>query len=456
LPDAPYIKLSELTGQLAKLINVHFSNKTFWVIAEISNLKFYPGKNYYFLDLVEKDPFTHAVLTSIKANAWSSAHFRIRSFEQETGQKFDNNISVLLKVSVEYHITYGLKLNILDVDTAWTIGSLEKQRQDILVQLVQQNPGFIHLEDGAFITYNKGLPLNPVVQRIALIASPDSDGYRDFKHELDHNAYGYRFYVKDYPAQVQGAGMEAGIINRLVEIFTGGKQYDAVAIVRGGGAQTDLLIFDSYELSRAVAKFPIPVFTGIGHTRNESIVDMMAFSSSKTPTKVAASIIAHNRTFEETIFALQKTIITKTNEALGKNQLILSQLKAVLSDKSKDILHSQKLYLDSNRISIKEMATQQISAASQELQQHQFILQRSALTLLSSGRQRLDHYRQLVKHLSPESVLKRGYALVYRQGKLVTDVAALKAGEEITTLLATGSIQSTIKDISIHEQDPEL
>lgn len=420
------IKLSELTGQIAKVISSNFSNRSYWVIAEITNLKFYPAKNYYFLDLVEKDAYSNTVLTSIKANAWSTATQNIKRFERLTGQPFDNNIKVLLLVSVDYHITYGLKLNIIDVDPAFTIGKLEQERQAILALLLQNNAGYIDLIQGEYLTFNKSLELNPVIQHIALIGSPDSDGFRDFMHELHNNAHGYAFFVDSYAAQVQGAGMEAGIVNRLIEIFTSGKAYDAVAIVRGGGAQTDMLIFDSYELAKAVAKFPIPVFTGIGHTRNESITDIMAFMATKTPTKVAAMMIAHNRRFEELLEAMEKMIVAKTLETLSSHALELSQANGRIAAAAKDLLHHQLLKLSQINGSIKE----------------------GSARLLSSAKNRLLGYAQLVKHLSPETVLKRGYALVYHEGKIVMDVDTLKPGSEVTTQLAAGHFQSTVTGVN--------
>jgi exodeoxyribonuclease VII large subunit len=345
LPPLNYIRLSELTGIISKVITANFAARTYWIIAEITNLKHYPQKNYYFFDLVEKDPATHAVLTSIKANAWSTAVMRIRNFEQVTGQKFDNNINVLMQVSVEYHISFGLKLNVHDVDPAFTIGNLEKQKQATLQLLLDHNPGYITSEDGQYNTFNKKLSLNPVIQRIALIASPNSDGYNDFKHELEHNIYGYVFTLDEYPAQVQGAGMEAGIVKKLVDIFIANKGYDAVVIVRGGGSQTDFLIFDSYEVGKAIARFPVPVFTGIGHTRNESIADMMAHSATKTPTKVAESIIAHNRAFEERVLFFQKAIVAKANELIGAQHLAISHAKAAVHTASVDIISNTTVRL---------------------------------------------------------------------------------------------------------------
>jgi exodeoxyribonuclease VII large subunit len=397
---------------------------------------------------VEKDQFTHAVFTSIKANAWSTAVVRIRNFENITGQKFDNNISVLLQVSVEYHVTYGLKLNVHDVDTSFTIGNLEKQKLATLQMLVDQNPGFIEFADREYSTFNKRLPLNPVIQRIALIASPNSDGYNDFKHELQHNNYGYAFTLDEYPAQVQGAGMEAGIVKKLVEIFISNIPYDAVVIVRGGGSQTDFLIFDSYEVGKAIARFPVPVFTGIGHTRNESIADMMAFSATKTPTKVAESIIAHNRVFEEKLLACEKIIFSKANELIAANLLMVSQAKAAVHAASADTIQEHGRMVVSLSAAIKELAIKIVYDQQQEITDHTGRVKRAADTQFSNAKNRLQNYSQLIKHLSPASVLKRGFALVYQEGKLVTSANDIRVGLGITTLLSDATVGSTITFIN--------
>lgn len=443
-----YIRLSELTGNIARVINANFSARTFWVIAEITNLKHYPQKNYYFLDLVEKDPVNNTILTSIKANAWSTATARIRNFEQLTGQKFDNNIRLLLQVSVEYHISFGLKLNIHDVDPSFTMGNLEKQKQLTLQQLIAKNPGFVELTEEGYITFNKTLPLSPVIQKIALIASPGSDGYNDFKHELDNNLYGYAFTVDEYPAQVQGAGMETGIVKKLIEIFISQKLYDAVVIVRGGGSQTDFLIFDSYEMGKAIARFPVPVFTGIGHTRNESIADMMAFRATKTPTKVAESIISHNRLFEEKVMALQKSIVANANEMLSKHLLSLSNAKSVISSKSRDILHLQTQYLANTRSFIKEYAAVQLNDQRQLLEKQFYNIKHNADKLLTASGYKLQQHIQLIKLLSPDHVLKRGYALIYQNGKLITSGKNINKGSELTTVMADSIFKSVVSEIN--------
>jgi len=200
LSDIQHIKLSELTTLIERVVKDAFAEKTYWVIAEISGLNYYPDKNYYFFDLVEKNEATNALLTSIKCNAWGSTVSKIRDFEHTTGQTFTSNIQVLVKVSVEYNLKYGLKLNFIDIDHSYTVGNLEKQKQETLKKLLTENPEHIQLINGEYVTFNKKVPINPVIQHIALISSANAEGYKDFKKVLAENQYKYIFKIDEYLA----------------------------------------------------------------------------------------------------------------------------------------------------------------------------------------------------------------------------------------------------------------
>lgn len=299
MSEIKHIKLSELTSHIEQVIKTAFASKTYWVLAETSAVKYYTQKNYFFFDLVEKEENTNAILTSIKSSAYGSAISKIRSFERTTGQKFDSNIQVLVKVEVEYTVKWGLKLNFIDIDHSFTIGNLEKQRQETLKKLLVDNPQHIQLVNGEYITYNQKISINPIIQNIALISSANAEGYKDFRKVLNENQFKYRFNIDEYLTQVQGDSAAQQMVNRLIEIFNSKKSYDAIVIVRGGGAPTDFIVFDSYLLSKAVARFPIPVITGIGHTGNLCVVDRMAYIATIAPTKAGETItasVAHHST----------------------------------------------------------------------------------------------------------------------------------------------------------------
>ena len=431
-------------------------------------MNYYPDKNYYFFDLVENNEATNALLTSIKCNAWGSSVIKIRDFEHATGQTFTSNIQVLVKVSVEYHLKYGLKLNFIDIDHSYTVGNLEKQKQETLKKLLAENPEHIQLINGEYVTFNKKVPINPVIQHIALISSANAEGYKDFKKVLAENQYKYIFKIDEYLAQVQGESAAQQMVNRLIEIYESHKPYDAVVIVRGGGTPTDFLHFDSYLLSKAVARFPIPIITGIGHTGNQSIVDLMAFNATIAPTKAAECIIAHNRTFEEKIINFQKSIISKTNELIARHQIFLNNVNSKIISKTKDILSENAQYISrinsvivtgANNFLIQQKERLQpllnkiiqktvlmIDSNKFNLNKYIYTIKSSAVHLLDVKQYNLNYYIQLIRHLSPANVLKRGYSLIYQNGKIVKDPSTIQRGSEITNLLYDTEIISTVKD----------
>jgi len=244
--------------------------------------------------LAEKQEGSNAIIAKAEAVAWKAGSVKIRDFERITGQPFKNDIQVLAKVAVDYNPLHGLKLTLVDIDINFTIGALEQQKQEILLRLLTECPDYIRRVGDQYLTLNKQLQLNAVIQKIALIGSGSSAGYEDFVHTLQNNAYQYRFTIDNYFTAVQGQANASMVRQQLIAIYNSHIAYDAVVIIRGGGAQTDFLLFDTFILGQAVAKFPIPVITGIGHQRNETIVDMLAHSPTNAPTKAAEFIILTN------------------------------------------------------------------------------------------------------------------------------------------------------------------
>jgi exodeoxyribonuclease VII large subunit len=224
---------------------------------------------------------------------------------------------------------YGLNLDIVQIDLAHTLGTLELERQQTLDRLLKENPGTIQLFDGVYITYNNRLPLPPVIENIALITAPNSDGQRDFKQEIAKNKHQYTFSVKEFLTTIQGDNAHKLILDQLKLIEESTLPFDVVAIVRGGGSQTDFKPFDDYELSKCIANFPIPVFTGIGHDRNQSIADLMA-REQKTPTKVAALFVEHNFEFENNLIELKTSLLEIIRRQIQKAKDRLENAKRMV------------------------------------------------------------------------------------------------------------------------------
>ena len=438
------IRLSELTSQIRQAIDGVFGNRTFWVIADVTSHTYKAQSNYHYFELVEKDKSSSKILTRIAGRAWGNAAINISNFEQATGQKFKNDINVLVQVSVQYNPAFGLQLNLVDIDTSFTLGLFEQQRKETLERLLRENPDFIQLAGTQYITRNNCLSLNKVLQHIAVISSATSAGYQDFRHTLDHNAFGYRFQIDDYFTLVQGETNAKQFLAKIVEVFQSGKTYDALVIIRGGGAQTDFLIFDNYELSRAIAKFPIPVITGIGHQKNETIADLMAHTATKTPTKAAELIIAHNRIFEESLLSLQNVLLIKTYQLINYhkdrlthiNQITISTTRNLLHEQHRNIMNLSRLVLTNPRIVI--------SNRQKDLSNVIGNIQSYNRMYFANKRGYIGHFQSVVRLMSPQNILNKGFAILKVNGRIAANADAIEAGTELTVRLATAEIKTTV------------
>jgi exodeoxyribonuclease VII large subunit len=443
----PFIKLSELTRHIEKVLKEHFSEKTYWVVGEIIGYRNYPLRNQCYFELTEKDESSANKITSIRAGIWGKHYDAVKYFESATGQVLKDNIQVLLLVKVDYSMTHGLKLDVLDINKEFTIGQLEKSRKETLMRLVQLNPAFIQLVNNEYITRNKRVGFNSVIQNVAVIASSNSDGWRDFITELTQNKFGFTFNVDLYDTQLQGSSASAAIKQQLVSIYKtheGGRAYDAVVIVRGGGSQTDFTVFDDYELARAVAKMPIPVITGIGHEMNESVVDLMAKLKTKTPTKAAESIIAHNRSFEEQLMLNQKMMLLKVNQLLASHELRLSIINSSIISRTQQFLSNQKEQMMPLLGKIARNAGALIEGQKFRLDKYIYKLNAGSLNTVNLHQYFLNAFVLKTKLLSPENVLKRGYSLIFINGRIVKDPKEIIEGNTIMAMLYNTEITSIV------------
>ena len=305
-----------------------------------------------------------------------------------------------------------------------------------------------------------------MIQQIAVVSSKQSAGYEDFMHTLKNNGFGYTFFIDPYFSSVQGESNADEIYNRLIEVFQSRKDYDAVVIIRGGGSEMDFLIFNQYNLGRIVAKFPVPIITGIGHQKNETIVDLMAHTATKTPTKSAEFIIAHNRSFEERLMTIQKKIIIKSQQVFSLHQQVLTQAKTTVVNKSRDyiarylqemvkinrlvtqnsagIIHAWRNEMVS--LSGRIIAQPRVIVGNRQHEIEQLVANISTFRnqLLKNQRGYLNHYASMIRLASPQQTLKRGFALVKIKGRIITDPGDVRKGEEISVILQQTEILSTV------------
>lgn len=470
LATIQHIKLSDLSKQVAAVIEQHLASLVFWVVADVTNHSFKEKTNYHYFDLVEKADDSNQLIAKIAGKAWGNGSARIRDFEIATGQRFTNNINVLVKVKVAYHIVYGLSLDIQDIDSNFTLGVLEQQRQATLAKLVAENPVVIRKVGDRYITRNGGLPLPSVIQRIAVVSSKTSAGNEDFRHTLLNNPYGYRFYIDDYHTVVQNDANAQQFLERLVDVFKSGKPYDVVVINRGGGSQTDFLIFDNYKIGLAIARFPIPVITGIGHQKNETIADLMAHTATKTPTKAAEFIISHNRHFEDAVVNFQKSILIKSQQIFsvqyqrlsGLNNSIVNNARTYLNGHKDDLVHHKQIVINKTKSLIYHhqsrlglMATTLVTKPKimtankmHDLRHIVNNINTFKASYFKNQRGYLGHYVSVINLMSTDNIMKKGFAIVKRKGMITSNPADFSKGADMEVILAGKTIHSTVQNIT--------
>lgn len=395
---------------------------TYWVVAEIADTKL-NQKGHCYLELVEKED--NKTIAQVKANIWAYEYRRISlKFQTATNESLKPGMKVLLLVAVTFHEVYGLSLNVRDIDPAYTMGEMALKKREVIERLMKE--GLMGL--------NRSLPLPAVPQRIAVISSPTAAGYGDFFGQLDNNPYGYKFIHILFPALMQGPEAEQSIISALKKVRQKKDLFDVLVIIRGGGSVIDLNCFDSYSLASQVAKSPLPVLTGIGHEKDDTVVDMTAHTKMKTPTAVAEFLISGLRSFEENIIDIQNRMARHTERFIKEENYTLTSLTQRLNFISMQLTAS----LHNKIKGIEKDLRSQIK---------QFIQKTGS---------RLDNFEKVVRLLDPVNVLQRGYSITHHKGKILQDTSLLRKGDVIDTILFKGVISSIVentKEAEDHEQE---
>lgn len=452
MTTVPHIRLSELNALIRKVLDTAFKGEFFWVVADVTSHTYRQQKNYHSFELVEKEAGSDSITAKIAAKAWGTAATKILTFERLTGQLFTSGIRVLVNVSVQFHPVFGLQLNLNDIDTHFTLGVLEQQRQATLSRLVSQND-FITKEGDEYITANKTLLLPPVIQRIALVSSSTSAGGEDFIHSLRNNSFNYFFQIDEYHTVVQGEANADAFLSTLISVFTSGNNYDAVVITRGGGAQTDFLIFDNYQIGRAIAKFPIPVITGIGHQKNETIADLMAHTNTKTPTKAAEFIVGHNRRFEERLLVQQQMLVIRSQQLLTGCFRVLATHERGVASASRQLLDDYKHSLNKQTSDLLFIPRITLKMKQSALGYTLTAIKNRQLQYLKNQQAQLAHFDSVVRIMAPENLLKKGFALVKVNGKITADANVIHIGDDIEVVLRDATITSTVKNKTKYDGD---
>ncbi len=424
-------------SEFCSLIKDTLSNSlpdSYWVSAEIARINI-NQKGHCYLELVEKKSKTPDPVARMNANIWAY-NFSILSskFESVTKETLKPGMRVLFLIGVQFHELYGLSLNVQDIDPTYSLGEMARKKKEVIDRLTTEG----------LIALNKQLPLPLVPQRIAVISSPTAAGYEDFMNHLDGNPYGYKFTFKLFSALMQGAKAETSVISALTSVEAEGNLFDLAVIIRGGGSQVDLSCFDSYNLASRIAQCPLPVIAGIGHERDDTIVDMVAHTRLKTPTAVAEFIVSGVRNFEERIIGLQGQLITSAER-------MIKDRKHTLEIQSKTLLHNIQTYITNKKQALKTHAINLRFKPVQILTTHQNRLKESGKVLVAEVRQtlqgqdyRLKSIGNSLRLLDPINVLKRGYSITSLKGKALRDIKGINKGDRIETRLQKGKIASVV------------
>lgn len=409
------ITLTELQGLIRDKIYEALPG-AYWVIAEIAEMKVHTAGHCY-LELTGTETPGGKVTARARATIWASKFRSLNTyFNASTGIPLRAGITILFRATVEYHELYGLSLNITDIDPAYTAGDMALRREAIIRRLTAEG----------VLSMNSGLPLTPYPRNIAVVSSSKAAGYEDFINHLVNNPYGYAFRTTLFEAVMQGETTRASVTEALDSISEMISEFDVVVIIRGGGSTIDLSWFDSYEIAYHVTQFPLPVLTGIGHEKDQSVTDMVAWKALKTPTAVAGFIVERTMECENNIIGMAESLVSAVEGAMEAAEERLSSIQ--------------------NRITA--TARLMVRLKEEKLSNHAGRLARASANVLNRAKEATDRMEDALRHLNPAGVLRRGFTLTSRNGTIIQSASELKQGDTIKTYFAEGTAESMVEKIN--------
>lgn len=429
-----HLSLYELNSLVRDVISMSLPD-SYWVEAELSEAREgYGGHSY--MELIEKDEHSNTPIAKAHASCWRNRWMLLKpQFERVTGQRIHAGMKVLLKVHAQFHENYGFSWIVDDIDPTYTMGDMARKRMEIIQTLK---------EEGVF-DLQKELKLPMFCQRIAVISSATAAGYGDFCNQLADNGYGLQFTTALFAATMQGEGVEQSVISALNRINEEWENWDCVVIIRGGGATSDLSGFDTLALAENVANFPLPIITGIGHERDESVLDMISFQRVKTPTAAAAFLVDHLTEVYARIEDAQEAIVNYVKRRLQVERMKFERLSTQIPTLFSLVKVRQSNRLDQllNRLKVK---AERIPADGlHRLDMLEARLKEPVARKLERELHRIDMLSQRAIAQDPERLLSRGYSITLKDGKSIKDASQLKAGDEIETRFAKGVAKAVVK-----------
>ncbi|MFK5857179.1 MAG: exodeoxyribonuclease VII large subunit [Bacteroidota bacterium] len=452
-----YYSLLELTQSIESVIKKTYT-RSYWVRAEIAKLNYYPKSGHCYPDLVEKE--NGVVLAQIRATIWAGQFNDINNkFISIAKEPLSDGMTVLIRTSVSYHPVYGLGLHISDIEPSFTLGEMAKEKLLSIKMLKELD------------IYDKNKQIMPalLMQRIAVVSVETSKGYHDFTKIINENDWGYHFFHMLFPALLQGEGAISSITEQLNLIKKAQKHFDVVVIIRGGGGDVGLSSYDNYKLAKAVALFPLPVITGIGHATNETVVELVAFKNKITPTDVGYYLIQKFHNYSVRIQDAQNTLVNKSKQITNNEKLNLNNIGVTLKNNADSLINNNRTWVTStahafNRVSIsfiqsKKMAfadlssilfykpQQKISFQKNRIRQSEKQLITSVKTNVLSNETLLISLADKLRLLDPQNILKRGYSITSHNGKMILNAKKLKVDDLVETQTYEGSFTSKVQSL---------
>ena len=452
------LTLYELNALVRETLALEMPDE-YWVEAELSEAREVRGHCY--MELIQKDEHSNTPVAKASAKCWASTWQLVKPhFMRVTGQEIHAGMKVLLKVYAQFHESYGFSWIVTDIDPTYTMGDMARKRMEIIRQLK---------EEGVF-ELQKELQLPMFCQHIAVISSANAAGYGDFVNQLENNEYGFRFHTQLFPAVMQGEGVEQSVIGALNKIFeslecktenlkfsdanvdsslftlhSSFDKFDCVVIIRGGGATSDLSGFDTLALAEHVANFPLPIITGIGHERDESVLDMVSHTRVKTPTAAAAFLIGHLKAVLDAIEDAEQRISSIVRQQMDMEKIRLLHLSQQIPTLFSLVRSRQEASIDRLQGNLRLSVTRRLQEERHRLDIHSHNLMPVIERRLLRERHQLDMLNEKIEVLNPELLLRRGYSITLSGGKVVKDASILKSGDELETRLSKGTVRSVVK-----------
>jgi exodeoxyribonuclease VII large subunit len=450
--DRKIFSLLEVTLSIQKTIAERYTT-SFWVKAEMNKLNHYSHSGHCYPELVEKKD--GRVVAQIKANLWKSDYQRINAtFLSLLKEPLKDGIKILFSASISFDPSHGLSLRILDIDPSFSLGELEREKIETISKLKKEG----------IYDANRRLTLPLLPQRLAIISVETSKGYSDYLKVIEQNPWGYKFFNFLFPAVLQGERSVVSILDQLRRIKKVKHHFDAVAIIRGGGGDVGLSSYNNYTLAREIALFPIPVFTGIGHSTNETVTEMVSFQNAITPTELADYLLQRFHDFSAPVKRAEEIIVEKVRRILTDEQLNLRNFvryfKSItvnnllrnnhdIEASSRSLIQHAKFHLKQNKLAIKSFREQLYKSPAEAIVVQKEDISKTILSLnknissfIQGKKVRLEALEKNINHMDPVNILKRGFTITTHNGRVLKSYKDVSPGDQLTTMMADGHVTS--------------